>query len=390
VRDPSPDPVAILESLVSIPTHETELEAAKWLESHLEPVCRATGGRVSVREIAGAASGRCVLRAEWGSGPRSLIMNSHLDTVPPSDAWSADPFSPRRDGDAVVGLGAADAKGCLAAMVAAFETVARCADPAAGRLVLSAVGMEETAGLGTEREIQAGLRADAVIVGEPTDLEVCVAHKGVLRIDIATLGVAVHSSEPWAGENAISAMAPIIARLDELARSIADRREDPVGRASLAVTTIAGGTARNVVPARCEISVDRRLLPREDARAAREEIEAAVRAAARGAVEIEQALLAEAAATPASDPVVRAALEAVSRGRGVAATPRGFGACCDMRLFRNLGGMGTVVLGPGSLGQAHHADERVSAAEVRLAAAIYADIAGRWLAGGSGTGPRRT
>jgi len=263
-------------------------------------------------------------------------------------------------------------------MLAAFESVARAQDPTSGRLVLSAVGMEETTGRGSEAEVRAGLRADAAIIGEPTDLEVCVAHKGVLRLEVTTLGKAAHASEPWEGANAISAMLPVVASLDELAARIAVRSEEPVGRASLSVTTIAGGTARNVVPARCVISLDRRLLPGESAAAARAEIEAAVRAASGGAAKVEEVLVAEAAATPATAEIVRVALEAAARSRGGPASPRGFAACCDMRLFRNLGGMPCIILGPGSLSQAHRADEHASVAEIRRAAVIYREIVTRW------------
>jgi acetylornithine deacetylase/succinyl-diaminopimelate desuccinylase len=174
-------------------------------------------------------------------------------------------------------------------------------------------------------------------------------------------------------------MAGVVAALERLAADIARRTEEPVGRASLAVTTIRGGTARNVVPARCEISLDRRLLPRENAAEARAEIEAAVRAACPRGAEVRQSLVADAAATDPGDAIVRLASETVARLRGSPERTSGFGACCDMRLFRNLGGMPVVILGPGSLSQAHRADERVPESEVRLAARIYEETAERWL-----------
>lgn len=380
MNDAASDPIPALQSLIRIPSHETEAAAAAWLAERLKQLPRQSGVLVTNQEIPGAGPGRRVLTAQWGSGSRSLLLNSHLDTVPPGSEWPADPFVPRVLGGAIHGLGAADAKGSLAAMLAAFESVVRSRAPTDGRLILCAVGMEETAGRGSEAAVQAGLHADAVIVGEPTDLEVCVAHKGVLRLDISILGKAAHASEPWEGRNAISAASGVIASLDRLAAAVALRSEEPVGRASMAITTINGGTARNVVPARCILSLDRRLLPGESAAAARAEIEAAVHAGATGEVEIVQTLIADAAATPAEAAIARIAAAAVSSARDVEPRTRGFAACCDMRLFRNLGGMPCVILGPGSLSQAHRADERVDVAEVRLAARIYEDIITRWFA----------
>ena len=375
------DPLDILDELVRIPSHEDDTKAAHRLAERLERL-RPHGVRVSLHEVREQEGSpvQVNVRAEWGEGGRSLLLNSHLDTVPPGPGWPTDPFTPTRQGEWIQGLGTADAKGCLAAMVSAFERLTRTLPRSRGRLVLTAVALEESAGRGTRAEVEAGVRADAAIVGEPTELELCVAHKGVLRMEVATNGTAAHASEPWAGASAISAMHPVLASLDRLAEAVASRREEPVGRSSLAVTTIAGGTARNVIPARCVISLDRRLLPREDASAARAEIEEAVRSASRTA-EISPILLAEAASTPADAELVRAALAELSSLRGVRAAPTGFGACCDMHLIRNEGGMPCVILGPGSLSQAHHAGERVRAEEVRLAADLYERIAARWLSG---------
>lgn len=380
--DTDSDPIPILEDLVRIPSHETVAELAGHLAGRLDGL-RGAGVRVTVSDVPGAP-GQCNVRAVFGEGEPSLILNSHMDTVPPGPGWLTDPFVPTRSGDRVTALGAVDAKGCLAAMFVAFRSVATSLRPGAGRLIFSAVALEETAGRGSEIEVTEGPRAGAVVVGEPTDLDVCVAHKGILRLRVTVLGKAAHASEPWVGQNAITAMQPVIREIERLAVRLSARTEDPVGPASLAITTVEGGTAINVIPARCSITLDRRLLPGENVSDARAEIEATVREALLvGGVQgrVEPISVADAAATPRDAPIVRTALDAVAAAGG-SLRPRGFGACCDMYLFAGKGGMPCVILGPGSLGQAHHADEAVPMGAVRRAARVYTDLARRWLGAG--------
>lgn len=203
--------------------------------------------------------------AEIGDGPRAIILNSHHDTVPPGDpaAWQTDPLSPVEKDGKIFGRGAEDAKGCLASMIVAFEALAERRATLPVKVVLMAVGGEERGGLGTRAEVAKGLRADAAIVGESTLLEPKLAHKGVLRLEVEVKGKAAHASDPEAGVNAVVAMAPIVGALDLLAAKVRQRTHPDVGKASLVISTIAGGVALNVIPASCVISIDRRVLPSE-------------------------------------------------------------------------------------------------------------------------------
>jgi succinyl-diaminopimelate desuccinylase len=367
--------VALLSDLVRIPSHENEGEVVDFLVRRF----RGAGIPCTIRPVGPA--GRANVIATWGGGPRSLILNSHMDTVAPGDdaSWSSPPFAAAvRDG-LLYGRGSADAKGPLAAMIVAFESIVR-SDPALpGRLILTAVSYEEESGRGTAAEVGAGTTADAAIVGEPTDLRVCVAHKGVLRVRVTTSGRSAHASEPWEGDNAISRMAPVIAALDSLATRVSERRDPLLGPATLAATLIEGGIGRNVVPPRCGLVLDRRLLPGETAAEARAGIE---RVAAAFDAAVEPLSLAEGAATPPDAPIVRAALAARDAVLGGRSSAAGFGACCDMGHLADRGRIPTVILGPGSLSQAHKADEHVVIEEVVRAVEIYRSLALSWLAGG--------
>lgn len=190
-------------------------------------------------------------------------MHSHLDTVPPSDSknWKHDPFLPYCSGDKLYGLGPCDDKGSLASMLATFESFIPIASKLNGKLILMAVGGEERGGLGTQAAIKRGYKAEAVVLGEPTSLEPKFAHKGVLRLEIITKGSSAHASTPREGINAIFYMSKLIPKLDELVLVVKKENEPYTGNASMAITTIKGGTAFDMILDTCSISIDRRMIP---------------------------------------------------------------------------------------------------------------------------------
>ena len=326
------------------------------------------------------------LVAEIGQGARAIILNSHVDTVPPGDPalWQTDPLVPTEKEGLIYGRGAEDAKGCLAAMIVAFENLAARREQLPVRVVLMAVGGEERGGLGTKLEVANGFRADAAIVGESTLLEPKLAHKGVLRLEVEVKGKAAHASDPEAGVNAVVAMAPVISALDRLAAEVRARRERHTGQASLVISTIAGGVALNVIPASCVISIDRRVLPTETEDEAREEIVRTVNDAlpkGLGAeAEVRRVRFVAPSATPEGTPIVRAAERAASELLGKPVRASGFTATCDMTYLVNEGGIPSIILGPDSIGLAHQVDECISIDEMTRAVLLYLRTIELWAA----------
>lgn len=365
--------VRILQDLVRIRSDEKEAGVVSYLAERFS----ARSIPFSITEVRGAKRPNII--ATWGSGEPSLILNGHTDTVSVGnpDDWHQDPFGGKIVNGRMYGRGAADAKGPLAAMIAAYETASEQLVPGHGRLVLMAVAMEETLGAGTEAAVRSGVRAQAAVVGEPTDMEVLTAHKGVYRANIATHGRAAHASRPMEGSNAIVAMSGVIDALEALSARVRSRSDPLVGTASLAITLIRGGIARNVIPPTCTISIDRRFLPHENPDEVRTEIAgtvAATQAQHGNEVSIESVSIAEAAKTPPNEPIVAAALSAREAVLGSASEPKGFPACCDMWHLRNQGGIPTVILGPGSLSEAHAVDESIPVADVERATDVYLRI----------------
>lgn len=366
--------VDLLRELVSVPSVNPvypdgtgEGELARRVADYLRDV----GADVRLVEV---LPGRPNVLAELGGeGPR-LLLSAHLDTVQATGMTVA-PFAGEvRDGR-LFGRGACDTKASLAAMLGALREAVR-----SGQLccrVLFAALVDEEVGFAGSRALAAsGLHLDGAVFGEPTDLRLVTAHKGVVRFYVRTTGRAAHSATPHLGVNAIEGMARILPLLSQVPEP---RPDHPVlGAPTVCVTEIHGGTGRNTVPDRCQVHVDRRLLPQEDGQAVwrslRELVLSSQEAASfPGAVEFEPPyLLAPGMETPQEAWVVRALAQAVRAVVGEAvhvgapyATDAGHVA---------QAGVPCVVFGPGSAAEAHTASESVPLDQVEAATRILYEL----------------
>jgi succinyl-diaminopimelate desuccinylase len=249
--------------------------------------------------------------------------------------------------------------------------------PLRGRLVVTEVADEETSGAGALHLIgAAGLRPDGVIVGEQTLNRVAVGEKGSAGVDIVVTGRTAHGALPWEGANAIEGMARVIVALgQELQPRLAERTHQYFMPSSASVNMISGGVKTNVVPDRCAIFIDRRLIPGEDP----SETTAEIRAIAEEAVShisgiaVEVTPVAEKTRATMSDPnggLARAML-AANGYLGLSTELTGFSMASDGRHFA-AAGIPTLIYGPGDPRLAHVPDEWVGIDEVLEATRAYA------------------
>lgn len=332
-----------------------------------------------VAEVRPVAPGRANVIAWLANGPGPIFaLNSHLDTVPVGTGWTSDPFRlVERDGR-LYGRGACDAKGQVAAMAEAGRLLAATRATWRGTLVLAFVADEEINGTGAKAAAAEMPRYDWMVIGEPTRNAVYAAHKGCLRPIIHVRGRAAHSGRPELGRNAITAAAQLVELLDARDAMLRRKHHPLVGHASLTVARIAGGIADNVVPDLCEIVYDERVLPGERLEAALDDLHVLLRHA-REEYGIDAALAevrtaAGSAETPPDSPLLPAALAAATRHGVTLPQPGGLTGGCDLVHFHATGGVG-LILGPGSLDQAHQPDEFVPKDDLIQAALIYRDIA---------------
>ena len=208
-----------------------------------------------------------MVRARGSGGGGTLLLCGHIDTV--GVAGMTEPFDARVDGDRLHGRGAYDMKGGVAAALLACRDAT--ALGLAGDVVVAAVADEEHASVGV-REVLRHVRADAAIVTEPTELEVAIAHRGFVWIEIEVRGRAAHGSRPHLGVDAIAHAGPILTGIGDL-DSPRGAPHPLLDRGSIHASLIEGGTELSSYPDRCRISLERRTLPGEGAASVEAEIE---------------------------------------------------------------------------------------------------------------------
>jgi acetylornithine deacetylase len=207
-------------------------------------------------------------------GGRSLMLNAHVDTVGIADMLN--PFSATvRDGK-LYGRGAYDMKGSLAACMAAVKALVDAGAPLAGDVLVAAVADEEWYSLGTAEVIK-HYQVDGAIVTEPTELDICIAHKGFMHLEVETIGRAAHGSRFDEGIDANMRMGRFLAELDKLEQDLRTRKEHPLtGPPSLHAAVIKGGTGLSTYAASCKLQIERRTIPGETKKQAVDEIQAII------------------------------------------------------------------------------------------------------------------
>jgi acetylornithine deacetylase len=232
---------------------------------------KACGLEVEIREPQlGRTSVLARLRGTGGG--RSLMLNGHIDTV--AAAGMEAPFSGELRGGMVYGRGSYDMKGSVAAGMAAVKALAEAGTHLRGDVVLAAVGDEEYGSMGTE-DILTRVKTDAAIVTEPTALDLCLAHKGYLWVEVEVAGRAAHGSRFELGIDANMKMGKFLTALGELERELRARPPHPlVGPPSLHAALLTGGSGLSTYAASSKVQIERRTAPGETEAQAVAEIQA--------------------------------------------------------------------------------------------------------------------
>lgn len=323
---------------------------------------------------------------------RRIVLEAHMDTVATVGMTIA-PWTPEiRDGK-MYGRGACDTKGGMAAMMHAMASLVHEGQTPPCDVLFAATIDEEFSYRGVvalcdsldpgpvdpiilETEVPARnpLQAEAAIIAEPTSLAPVIASKGLVRWKIETLGKAAHSAKPHLGINAIEHMSHLIRAIQEDNRRLAQHVHPLLGAATCNIGVIRGGVQVNFVPDRCEIEIDRRLLPGET----REQVLAEYQQLIDNVVAqhpdmnvvMHPPMLSDRPlATDAKSLAVKT-LAQVLESLGHPSQPIGVPFCSDASKFGALG-IPSMILGPGSIDQAHAAVEFIQCDQVIACAEIY-------------------
>jgi acetylornithine deacetylase len=367
------DDRALLAALVAFDTtsHASNLPLADFLADYLD----RPGVRIERNAAADGRKTNLIISAGPEREDRSgVVLSGHMDVVPALEPdWQSDPFRLTAVDDRLFGRGAADMKGFLA--LAANRLAAL--DPASLRrpVVLLFTYDEEIGTLGARHFTETWPAPERlpreVVIGEPTELRVVRAHKGMLRLRLRFAGRAAHSGFPHLGHNAIEPAARAIVALSALRRQMEGERSPSSGQfpevpfAALNVGTIAGGSAANIVPDRCEVDLGIRLLPGMTAEYMAERVRTAV-AEALGdePFQLEIVSLSPPVSTRADAPIHRELCAAVHQSREESvmfATDAG---------WLQGAGFECVLFGPASIKVAHRANEYMPIAELDRAGEV--------------------
>ena len=345
----------ILERLVGFPTVVGGPNGAliDWVADYLG----AHGARVT--RLMGPEGDRENLFATLGDPSRpGYILSGHVDVVPAGEPdWLGDPFALRKSGGRLIGRGACDMKGFVAAVLAAVPDLSRMPLGAPVHIALSYDEEAGCRGVPHLLEKLPDLCAAPLgcIVGEPSGLVPVLAHKGKAALRLSAEGVAGHSSRPDLGSNAIHALVPALAEAVALARALKDgpqdlRFEPPYS--SLQVGTVSGGQAINIIPEQAEARIEARAIAGVDPREILSPLQEIPGVAAEWlasypalALDANHPLAALSAAISGQAP-----LQAVSYGT-------------EAGLFQQAG-VASVICGPGDIGRAHKPEEYLTDAEL--------------------------
>jgi len=357
-----------------------EGEAANFVYNRMSTL----GAICNMQEFSpGRANAICRIPFFRPEGGPCLIFNSHLDVVPPGETpWTHPPFKPQIADGRVYGRGACDAKGSLAAMMAAMRLILPSSRDLQGELILTAVAAEETGGLGTQfwlKSRREDLRPSMAIVGEPSSLKPVIGHKGVSRRKLFVHGRSAHSSDPSQGRNAIYPVARLALFIEELNKRLEKNSHPLLGPPVVSANVIRGGVKDNIIPDYCELQMDRRRIPGEEKdqfdRELNEWVESMVERDPSFQWQIENlGEDKEPVVISPGEPIVRAVVEAIHEVTGQRETPQGFVAATDMTFLVHQGNIPTVILGPGHLAQTHIVNESVDLDQLEQAVLIYAHL----------------
>ena len=375
----------LLMQMISIPSCSGIPGRETRLAEFIRDFFTANGIKAYLQE---AASNRFNVIAEVDSGldGPALLLTGHLDTVPPYDMEA--PFHPVVENGFLKGRGSTDMKAGLACMMESMKLLEQNNLPKIGKVIFAGVIDEEESSKGTCALIEAGIKADAAIVGEPSDGKICIAHRGLEWFEIDFYGITVHGGRQEEGLNAIDQAVLFIRQLEKGFPAAFQNRSHPLaGRSSMNIGKISGGTQPSTVAGHCSIQLDIRWIPGEDY----QKIFSYIENVLFELMEKEPRLKTRLQVMPESimpsgfihapmetgpdSRITKCLQQAFIAADHSQAELASFPAWSDGGLFHAFAGIPTIVCGPGEVETAHSSVEQVSISDLPLFMEIYSTTA---------------
>ncbi|MEA4849741.1 MAG: M20 family metallopeptidase [Clostridiaceae bacterium] len=366
----------LLGKMVAIPSVEgAEKEMGDFLSEYT-----ASLGMTVEKQIVEENRSNIIARVQIGKGGKTVLLNSHMDVVPPGDGWDTNPYELVVKGDKAYGRGSTDAKGALTAFLMATKNIIENPDGLNGNIIFTAVVDEESYSKGARYMAEhRSVEADYGIVGEPTMSNVYIWHKGSIRPVIKIKGRSAHASTPELGISAVRVASYISNLVDEIQDKLYANRHPIAGSSSISITMLKAGIKENVLPDTCEMTIDRRMIPGEDEKETIESFEKICRDAEKkfpgASVKIDRYIMTTGPASevkPDSE-IAKLAYAACEEVTGIKQAPNGTDCNTDMNHFIRMG-IPCVIIGPGTLKVAHMPNEYVELKQLELAYKVHENV----------------
>lgn len=375
--------IKLTQSLIQIPSHKDTPGREREVGKYIYDFCIANGLEAQLIPVEGERSNIIAYLRGDGTG-KTLMLNGHTDTVPPYN-MTINPFAAEIKDDAIWGRGAVDMKGPIASMLITMLSLKRSRKKLKGDVIFTGVIGEEERSEGSEYLVKSGLKADGAVVGEPSNYEYAIGHRGLEWLEIIIKGRAAHGGVPHLGINTIEKAAKLIARIKEdLYPKLEKRYNEYMGPSVMNFGVIEGGSQPSTVADRCSIKIDRRYIPGETVESVLKEYQDIID----GLKCEDQDFNAELIRMPNNmltldhlylmtepdNPIVttvRGAIKDVINKEPVITRRRGW---TDAALLSNYGSIPTVVFGPGDISYSHTKNERIKISELVDAVEIYSRI----------------
>jgi acetylornithine deacetylase/succinyl-diaminopimelate desuccinylase len=374
--------VDLLKDLVAIPSYNGIENQETKVAEYIYNLFKKEGIETEITHVQDGRKNVTAYLKGKGKG-KSLLLTGHMDTVPPYDMEDA--LEMKIDGDKLIGRGTNDMKGPLACMIMTLIAVKRSGVELEGDLIFAGVVDEEEKSLGTIDLIEKGVKADGAIVGEPTKLDICIAHRGLEWLEFNFEGKTVHGGAQAEGINAILRASNFIQKAEEkIVPKLSERKHPVTGTSTMNYGTINGGTQPSTVAGSCNMKIDRRWIPGEKY----EEVLNEYREVLKELKEedpkfkcemkvmdvsvMKEGYVHEPMEIDANHPLVETLVKSSDEAHGRTPKKTYFPAWSDGGLLHTYANIPTLVFAPGDLETAHSKDEFIDKKELVPAVKIYA------------------
>ncbi|MTI46645.1 M20 family metallopeptidase [Sporosalibacterium faouarense] len=376
--------IKLTQQLVKIPSHKDIKNREKEVAEYIHSYCIENELEAELQTVDGERKNVIAYLRGDGTG-KTLLFNGHTDTVPPYN-MTIDPFKAEIRDDCIWGRGTNDMKGALACMITSMLAIKKSGVKLKGDIIFTGVIGEEEKSEGTEYLAKSGITADGAIVGEPSNYEYAIGHRGLEWLEIKIKGKAAHGGVPHLGINAISKAAKLITRIEEeLYPKLKDRFNEYMGPSVMNFGRIEGGSQPSTVADSCSIKIDRRYIPGEDVESVLNEYQSIIDSIKEEDPEFDAEIVRMEnnmltldhlyLMTQPDEPIVmatREALKEVINREPDITRKRGW---TDAALLSNFANIPTVVVGPGDISYSHTKDERVPIKDLINMVEVYTKIA---------------